>query len=90
MIARSIAYGSDINLLLREVTKKSEELKILRPLLNAATNKDFDRLMSIMKTPGLRTLVYRTDIDIIKLLSTGLKLVSGENKGQASQTKGGN
>lgn len=89
MIARSIAKGSDINLLLKEITKKSAELKTIRPLLDAATNQDFDRVMTIMKTPGLRTLVYRTDIDIIKLLSTGLKLVSGEKENQASQTKGG-
>ncbi|MHB1391691.1 MAG: NAD(P)/FAD-dependent oxidoreductase [Clostridia bacterium] len=89
MTARSIAQGSDINLLLRDVRKKSQELSTFRSLLNAATNKDFDRLMTIMKTPGLRTLVYRTDIDIIKLLSTGLKLVSGEKKRPSSQAKGG-
>lgn len=90
MIGRSIAQGSDINLLLKDSAKKSEELKTLRPLMNAATNKDFDRLLMLMKTPGLRTLIYRTDIDIIKLLSTGLKLISDEKKKLTLQTKGGN
>jgi hypothetical protein len=42
-----------------------------------------------MKAPGLRTLIYRTDIDIIKHISTGLKLVSANKKNQASQAKGG-
>ena len=88
MIARSIAKGTDINLLLKDIHKKSRELSALRPLLNAADNKDFDRLMTIMKTPGLRSLVYRTDIDIIKILSTGLRLVAYEKK-IASQIKGG-
>lgn len=78
MAARSIIHGTDVNLLLSDVKKKSQELMTLRPLLNAATNKDFDRLLTIMKAPGLRSLIYRTDIDIIKLLSKGLKLVSTE------------
>jgi hypothetical protein len=73
---------------LKDIHKKSRELSALRPLLNAADNKDFDRLMTIMKTPGLRSLVYRTDIDIIKILSTGLRLVAYEKK-IASQIKGG-
>jgi digeranylgeranylglycerophospholipid reductase len=76
MAARSIAEGADVNLLLAPLRKKSSELITLRPLLNAATNKDFDRLLTFMKAPGLRPLVYRTDIDIIKLLSKGLTLVS--------------
>ncbi len=90
MIARSIAQGSDINLLLKSMAKKSEELKTLRPLMNAATNKDFDLLLTLMKAPGLRSLIYRTDIDIIKLMSTGLNLISSAKKNQGSQTKGGN
>ncbi|MCX7745329.1 MAG: hypothetical protein N2645_00345 [Clostridia bacterium] len=79
MAARSIAQGIDINLLLRNSKKKNKELSTLRPLLNAATNKDFDRLLTVMKTPGLRNLIYKTNIDIIKLLSNSLKLVLEEN-----------
>ena len=36
-----------------------------------------------------RSMVYKTNIDIIKLLSAGLKLVSAENEKQASPNKGG-
>lgn len=89
MIGRSIAQSSDINLLMRHTRKKSQELSILRPLLNAASNKDFDRLMMLMKAPGLRSLVYRTNIDIIKILSTGLKIVAAGNKNQGQSNKGG-
>ncbi|KUO77697.1 MAG: hypothetical protein APF77_13220 [Clostridia bacterium BRH_c25] len=89
MVGRSIAQGSDINVLMKAARKKSQELHTLRQLLNAATNQDFDRLLMIMKTPALRTLVYRTHIDIIKLLSTGLKLVTTENTKQFPQDKGG-
>jgi len=74
---------------MKAARKKSQELHTLRQLLNAATNQDFDRLLMIMKTPALRTLVYRTHIDIIKLLSTGLKLVTTENTKQFPQDKGG-
>ncbi len=89
MVARSIAQGSDISQLLSELRKKNEELGKIRPLLNSATNEGFDRLLTFMKTPGLRSLVYRTDIDIIKLLSTGLVSVSDENQKKAPPTKGG-
>lgn len=89
MVGRSIAQGTDVNFLLSDIRKKSFELNTLRPLLNAATNKDFDRLLTIMKTPGLRSLIYKTHIDIIKLLSTGLKLVFEENKSLAPSPKGG-
>ncbi|PAB59845.1 NAD(P)/FAD-dependent oxidoreductase [Anaeromicrobium sediminis] len=87
MVARSIAQGTDVNLLLKDLHKKSQQLITFRPLLNTATNDDYDRLLGIMKTPGLRSMVYRTDIDMIKLLSNGLKLVLGESKNQVSSTK---
>ena len=69
MAARSIAKGDDINVLLKILREKEKQLSLLRDLLNTATNEDFDRLLTVMKAPGLRTLVYRTDIDIITLLS---------------------
>lgn len=59
MAARSIAHKLDINSLLSNLRKKSQELSIIRPLLDKATNKDLDRLLTIMKTPGLRSFVYK-------------------------------
>lgn len=81
MVARSIAQGLDVNMLLANIKKKSQQLNKMRSLMNTATNRDFDRLLALMKTPGLRSTVYRTNIDIIKLLSTGYGLISGGNKG---------
>jgi digeranylgeranylglycerophospholipid reductase len=80
MAARSIAYNVDINFLLGNIRKKSKELVTLRPLLDAATNDDLDKLLTFMKTPGLRSLIYNTDIDIIKHISNGLKLVSKNSR----------
>ena len=48
--------------------------------MNKATNKDFDRLLAWMKVPGVRSTIYRTDLDVIKLLSGGLKLIQGKEK----------
>ena len=67
--------------------KKSAQLNTLSTLLNIATNQDLDRLLTIMKTPGLRSLIYKTNIDIIKLLANGLKLVSAENKNSVPPEK---
>lgn len=87
MIARSIVKGSDINLLLTDLKKQSQQLITLRTLLNDATNQGYDRLLAFMKTPGLRSLVYRTNIDVLKIVSNGVKLVSGENMNKNSSTK---
>lgn len=76
MAARSIAHGIDIELLLRNLKTKSRELNTIRHLLNKASNQDFDRLLTLMKTPGFRSLIYKTNLDIIKLISIGLKYFS--------------
>lgn len=70
MTARSIAHGYDIDVLLNKLSKKTKELVAIRPLLNAATNKQYDMLLTAMKLPGYRSLVYNTNIDIIKIIST--------------------
>jgi digeranylgeranylglycerophospholipid reductase len=89
MAARSIVQGNDVNLLLKDLKKKSNELSALRPLLNAASNRDFDLLLTFMKTPGLRSLVYKTNIDIIKYLSMGINLYSKAKSNLISPAKGG-
>ena len=89
MTARSIAQGTDINMLLKDITKKGHQLYAFRPLMNSASNQDFDRLLALMKTPGLRSVIYKSNIDIIKLLSSGLKLVHSENEKSSQSTKGG-
>jgi len=73
MIGRSIAKGYDIDRLLKVLREKEQQLSIFRGLLDTATNRDFDRLLTFMKIPGVRTLIYRTDINIIKLMSMFLK-----------------
>lgn len=80
MAAKSIARGEDVDILLTDLKKKSEELKMLRPLMNNATNDDFDNLLTYMKTPGLRTMVYKSNMDIIKAISKGLNIVSKVKK----------
>ncbi|MGE5630939.1 MAG: NAD(P)-binding protein [Caulobacteraceae bacterium] len=89
MVGRSIAQGTDLDLLLSNIRKKVQQLSTIRPLLNAATNKDFDRLLTLMKTPGLRSFVYKTNIDIVKLLSIGLNRVSFSTKEHIPPNKGG-
>ncbi len=73
MAAKSIINNIDFNLLLKKLKKKNQKLFIFRQLLNNATNQDFDRLLSVMKTPGLRSLIYRTNIDVVSILSAALK-----------------
>lgn len=80
MAARSIVHGTDIDVLLGNLNEKSRQLYTLRPLMNAASNRSLDLLMTAMKAPGLRSLVYKTDVDVIKLMSKAINLVSTANK----------
>lgn len=88
MAARSIAHGYDMKYLLKDLNKKSIELATLRSLLNAATNKDFDRLLTIMKLPGYRSLIYNSNFNIIKILATITKPYA-KNKIDALNKLGG-
>jgi len=89
MIGRSIVQGTDINQLMGPLKEKYRQLVKIRPLLNAATNKDFDRLLAIMKTPGLRSMIYRTNIDFIKVLSTAIGLAKLDKRIHEMPRKGG-
>ncbi|NLI12715.1 hypothetical protein [Pelotomaculum propionicicum] len=83
MTARSIITGENINVLLKDMKKKHMELINLRYLMSKATNRDFDLLLSIMKTPGIRSLVYKTNIDIVKLISMKTLLFSGPGRNKS-------
>lgn len=89
MAARSMIKGMNINLLLRDIKRKDKELITLRALLNSADNQDFDLLMTVMKAPGLRSLIYKTNIDIIKLISGALRAVMSDKKISSSAGMGG-
>jgi digeranylgeranylglycerophospholipid reductase len=89
MAGRSIAHGTDIDILLSNIRKKGQELMTLRTLMNTASNRDFDRLLAVMKTPGLRSLVYKTDIDVLKLFAKGMNLLLPGNKNSGASTGGG-
>ena len=88
MAARSISHGYDMKHLLKDLNKKSIELTTLRTLLNAATNENYDLLLTIMKLPGYRSLLYNTNINIIKFLATLTKPYA-KNKLSALRNMGG-
>jgi len=89
MTGRSIAQGKDIKKLLKDLHKRNNELLVFRSLMNTATNKDFDRLLMLMKTPGVRNLIYKTNINVIKYISNGLKMIVKEDINFAHLIKGG-
>ncbi|WP_054874928.1 NAD(P)-binding protein [Oxobacter pfennigii] len=89
MAAKSIATGADMNFLMKDLTKKGQQMADFRSLMNSATNKDFDHLLTFMKTPGLRSLIYKTDINILDILAKGLSFMPSRNKGDILQSRGG-
>lgn len=90
MAAKSIVQGMDINILLKVLKKKNRELYTIRSQLDLVTNGGYDRLLTVMKTPGLRSLIYKTDINIIKYMSTGINLASEVDEKLKRTIKRGN
>lgn len=67
--ARSIAYGLDYQKLCRDIDKKCLQTYQLRRGFNLLNNKGYDRLLTFMSFPGVRTVLYKTPLNILPVCS---------------------
>jgi flavin-dependent dehydrogenase len=75
LAARSIAGGRDYESCLRQLVANSKFSVTLRRELNRLTNKGFDHLVALLTTPGIKQLVYNTNLDFIKTSAVLLDIV---------------
>lgn len=63
LAARSIINGEDYDTLMKPLKEKVETISSFREVVNKFDNKDFDKLITVLKTPGLKQLIYNTGIN---------------------------
>ncbi len=69
----AIAGGLDYELMAKPLIEKIKRLKNFREAFNTLGNGDLDRIVGIVGLPGVKHVVYNTNIDIIRLLHPFLK-----------------
>lgn len=74
MAARSIATGKSYEKLLTNMTKINLHLYEFRKAFNSANRDGLNKIMTFIGMPGIRQLIYKTPINIIKAGGTLLRL----------------
>lgn len=76
--ARSIALGEDFTKQIHLWLRRNQQLLMMRRYVDKFKNEDFDRAFEVVKTPGFRSLVSKTNINIIYLLSKMANTFAGD------------
>lgn len=65
--ARAIAKGEDYEKLLKPVIKNNNYTYEFRKAFDKLSNKDYDRLITLIGSPGIKGMIYDTKLDVVKL-----------------------
>ena len=68
LAARAIAEGWDYEKLTAPLSNQTSRLIALRRIFNTLGNKEIDRLVHGITLPGIRQVIYNTNLDIIGML----------------------
>jgi flavin-dependent dehydrogenase len=63
---RALARGESYTNLTYDLRQQIIHALALRRVLNGMTNADYDRLVNLLTAPGIRQLIYNTNIDVLK------------------------
>jgi digeranylgeranylglycerophospholipid reductase len=87
MAARAIAENRDYNSMVKPLQAHLESISSFRKYIDKFTNKDFDKLLSVLDTPVIKQLIYNTKIDFAGKLGRIFKNLN-KNK-ERSRWRGG-
>lgn len=65
--ARAIAEGLDYQKLCKNIDKKNLQLYQLRRGFNRLNNKGYDRLLTFLSIPGMRTFLYKNPVNLLPI-----------------------
>ena len=72
--ARSIVEGLDYEKMLKDMIKETENLFEMRKAFDKLTNQGFDKLFGVINNPIVKLFIYKTNVNIVKLIGTALRL----------------
>ncbi|SHK01747.1 Dehydrogenase (flavoprotein) [Anaerobranca californiensis DSM 14826] len=76
--ARSIALGWDFTKQIHLWLRRNQQLLMLRRYVDKFKDEDFDKVFDVVKSPGFRTIVSKTNINIIYIISKLANTLAGD------------
>ncbi len=73
MAARAIKEKKDYNNMVKPLQTHIENISAFRKVIDKFTNTDFDKLITILGTPGIKHIIYNTKIDMVGKIGSILK-----------------
>lgn len=74
--ARSIVEGGSYEEYLEQIQENIRLSVALRNVLDKYENRDFNRLVRFLTTPGIKQLIYNTNLDMLKITASMLGIKS--------------
>ncbi|SKC85505.1 NAD(P)/FAD-dependent oxidoreductase [Maledivibacter halophilus] len=76
LLARAIAEGKSYSKLLKKMDKSNKNLYEFRKAFNRAANDDYDKILSFIRTPGIKQMLYGSQVNVIKVGGTIFKYIN--------------
>lgn len=70
LAARAIIQGLDYNALLKPIQDHIENISSFRNVIEHFKNEDYDKMLTFLKTPGIKQLIYNTNFDSVDVFGT--------------------
>ena len=75
LAARAMINGGDYDEMVRPIQEHIENISAFRKAIEKFDNKDFDRLLSLLGTPGIKQLAYNLPFNFADFIGSILKLI---------------
>jgi len=79
LAARAMINGEDYDEMVKPLQEHIENISAFRKAIEKFENKDFDRLLSILGTPGIKQAAYNLPINFADLIGSILKLIEKQD-----------
>jgi digeranylgeranylglycerophospholipid reductase len=73
LAARAMIHGEDYDKLVKPLQQHIENISAFRNHIEKFSNDDFDKIIKLLNTPGVKQLVYNTHIDFADMFGNILK-----------------
>ncbi|MFZ5354660.1 MAG: NAD(P)-binding protein [Bacillota bacterium] len=73
LAARSIVNGQDYEEMIKPLIEGVENISAFRSIISKYTNDDFDKLLKILGLPGIKQIIYNTDLNFTNIAGRILK-----------------
>lgn len=73
LAAKAMIQGNDYDAMLKPLQEHVENLSVFRNYIEEFSNEDFDKVISFLNTPGIKQVIYNTNINFTDMAGSILK-----------------